>query len=584
MAPKMKKPAKDKVGRRDQNMKEMKEPTKPPRAAAGRLRKVERPKLKAKRVRRKLKGWLATPADWTRFNAWAKINALPKKYPEPEPIVRPSRPLSQLKKRIKMLAKPKERPDESIHCRLDLTISKMALRAIPSKRTILLALPKIRLVDFGRIYYQVSPAALKYQPTRRIIELSMPRVFIKEEYKPSRLQERVLDEERLSKLALAKKLLDHSGQLTKEELEELFTYGVKKTARLYQITPWISFLAMPSYRMIKDREDEQAKTFKKTIIEEEEKRGKKAFAEYKRRKEEKRRGKKRSRKIIEAEEEVYETEEKEREAKRRKLEKYAWRVAPYPCINIPIPIKKAVLKTKASPRTVELAKPRERKYKTFKTDPFTIKKGALEATATERIESLAKPKSPRSLIERKPPRKKDKYGRPIFEMPIYGRVLPKMKPYKMGNCPEPKKEKPPAKKRPIDPIIYEATYDPCIYPDLAKRQKIERKRAEKLLKKKPRRKKKLERPEHRGPTEAEDKKEEVEEKETGETVDKTETELTEVTEETEVTEGTDVTAEVTEETEVTEGTDVTAEVTEETEVTEGTDVTEVADEPEEERK
>ena len=117
-----------------------------------------------------------------------------------------------------------------------------------------------------------------------------------------------------------------------------------------QITPWTSFLAMPSYRMIKDRKDEQAKTFKKKIIEEEEKRGKKAFAEYKRRKKEKRRGKKRSRKIIEAEEEVHKTEEEERKAKRRKLEKYAWRVAPYPCIDIPIPIKTATLKAEGLPK------------------------------------------------------------------------------------------------------------------------------------------------------------------------------------------------------------------------------------------
>ena len=48
MAPKMKKPAKDMIGRRGQSMKETKELAKPPRAAAGRLRKVERPKLKAK--------------------------------------------------------------------------------------------------------------------------------------------------------------------------------------------------------------------------------------------------------------------------------------------------------------------------------------------------------------------------------------------------------------------------------------------------------------------------------------------------------------------------------------------------------
>ena len=115
----------------------------------------------------------------------------------------------------------------------------MALKAIPSKRTILLALPKIRLVDFGRIYYQVSPAALKYQPTRRLIELSMPRVLFKEEFKPPRLQiceKRVLDEERLKRLSLAKKLLDRE-QLTKEELEELFTpYGTRRTALLYQVS------------------------------------------------------------------------------------------------------------------------------------------------------------------------------------------------------------------------------------------------------------------------------------------------------------------------------------------------------------
>lgn len=102
---------------------------------------------------------------------------------------------------------------------------------------------------------------------------------------------------------------------------------------------------MPSYRMIKYKKDKQSKAFKKTIIEEEEKRGKEAFAEHKRREEE-RRGKKRSRKIIEAEEGEKETEEEERKAKRRKLEKYAWRFAPYPCVNIPIPIKRAVLKAK----------------------------------------------------------------------------------------------------------------------------------------------------------------------------------------------------------------------------------------------
>lgn len=94
----------------------------------------------------------------------------------------------------------------------------------------------------------------------------------------------------------------------------------------------------------------------------------------------------------------------------------------------------------------------------------------------------------------------------------------------MGECPEPKKKRV-VKKRPIDPIIYEATYDPCIYPGLAKKQKMERKRAEKLLGKKHRRRttrrKKLERPEEEK-EEGEEKGEEKEEKEEGETDEVTE--------------------------------------------------------------
>lgn len=92
----------------------------------------------------------------------------------------------------------------------------------------------------------------------------------------------------------------------------------------------------------------------------------------------------------------------------------------------------------------------------------------------------------------------------------------------MGECPEPKKERV-VKKRPIDPIIYEATYDPCIYPDFAKKQKMERKRAEKLLGKKHlsrTRRKKLERTEEEREEEkeeGEEKEEEKEEKEEGET-------------------------------------------------------------------
>lgn len=141
--------------------------------------------------------------------------------------VRVSKPLSQLKKRIKTLSKPRETIDMSVHCKLDLAISKAALQAVASKRTILLALPNIKLLDFGRIYYQVSPAALKYKATERILNLSKPRaLFLPDECRPSKIslyEKRVLDQERLRKLALAKKLIDCPQQLTKDEIEELFT-------------------------------------------------------------------------------------------------------------------------------------------------------------------------------------------------------------------------------------------------------------------------------------------------------------------------------------------------------------------------
>lgn len=99
------------------------------------------------------------------------------------------------------------------------------------------------------------------------------------------------------------------------------------------------------------------------IIEEGEERGRIAFAEYREKEEGERRGKKRkpddtrteksksreNGKVTEAdegEEEVYKSEEEERKAKRRKLEKHAWRFAPHPCIDDPTRITKAALNAK----------------------------------------------------------------------------------------------------------------------------------------------------------------------------------------------------------------------------------------------
>ncbi|KAI4501645.1 hypothetical protein M0802_002980 [Mischocyttarus mexicanus] len=56
----------------------------------------------------------------------------------------------------------------------------------------------------------------------------------------------------------------------------------------------------------------------------------------------------------------------------------------------------------------------------------------------------------------------------------------------MGECPkeEDRKETKKKKERPIDPIVYQPTIDPCIDPEMAKKQMRERKRAENIFNRK----------------------------------------------------------------------------------------------------
>ncbi|XP_012141347.1 uncharacterized protein LOC100876280 [Megachile rotundata] len=555
------------LSRRDKQGRGKPEPRKPPAARPGRgRRRIDRRgrgRL-GRGAQEKVRGWLATPADWARFNAWAKINAQPKKIPEPEPIVRPAKPLSKLRKRMNLLSEPRKAVDPSIHCKLDTSVSRAALQAVASMRTNLLALPNIRLMDYGRVFYQISPTALTYEASPRILALSQPRKILPEECQPPAISEcrPPLDQDRLKELAMQKKLLHCPEQLTKEEMEELFTpLGTRRTALKYRITPWVEFLALPSYKTIKERKDEQARIMKKTIIKDGEQRAKEAWVEYKKRRAEEIKEERRMRRLrkklceeekkkeeqrkleeerkkkggeeqecddleylaeepeekkvreekskvkkrerlkrkrrtrdrgdakgegeegeLTKEEEEKRRKEKERKERLRKKRKHAWRFAPLPCKEDPFGgVDESTLKYEATPRMTELSKPIIRKNRAIKTHPFVVKKSALSASASGRVQDLAKPPRPRSPVERRPPREKDAYGKPIFKLPPYGKKLPKTKPYKMGECPkEDKEKKKKIRKRPIDPIAYEPTVDPCIYPDLAKKQKKERKRAAKL--------------------------------------------------------------------------------------------------------
>lgn len=123
------------------------------------------------------------------------------------------------------------------------------------------------------------------------------------------------------------------------------------------------YLSLPAYKAIKDRKDKTAITWKKTIVEEGEERGKTALAEYMGEAEETKRGKKRKYEDTDDgkagaggdttdEGESSGTKDKAEKAKRRKIEKHAWRFAPRPLKDDPYRIKRAALKAKGLKQSI----------------------------------------------------------------------------------------------------------------------------------------------------------------------------------------------------------------------------------------
>ncbi|XP_051161119.1 uncharacterized protein LOC127281446 [Leptopilina boulardi] len=474
---------------------------------------TKKKKIKERKKRKvKSKGWLETPDDWARFDAWAAVNAQPRKIPEPLPIIRETRPLSQFKKRIKVLSFPMKKTDES---GLELGVSKAALKAKPSKRIKKLAKFTFKeTVDVCReIPIKIRKATLRYEPTTRIIELSRPLIRIPEECKALEVSQKALkhettDRERM--MALSKKAVECPHfLLTDEEKEMLMTpAGIMKSALIYEFTPWMSLLSLPSYRNLKDRNDKNAQAWKKKIIEESELRGKKALEEKLRKKQKMIKKKEeefefqdeeidqKSLLPEEAKDEEIETQEKgerkrkressretdneSEEAKRRKIERDAWRFAPSPFQEIGV--KQSALKAIASPRVKELSKANVRKSQAYWENPFEVSKSALSASASARILEMSNPINPRDPVDKSPPREKDNYGRPIFPMPAYGKVLPEVK-YKKSECKNTEKnnnnnnnQQAVSKKRSLNAIVFESSIDPYLDSQRAKIQKSERRK------------------------------------------------------------------------------------------------------------
>lgn len=111
-----------------------------------------------------------------------------------------------------------------------------------------------------------------------------------------------------------------------------------------QVTPWTKYLALPKYTAIKHREDSDAKGWRRQIIEEGERRGKSALAEQQRARGTKRKRDKAETGAEQGDTDAADKEEQQERAKKRKLEKHAWRYAPHPCKDEVSRVGRAALK------------------------------------------------------------------------------------------------------------------------------------------------------------------------------------------------------------------------------------------------
>lgn len=148
--------------------------------------------------------------------------------------MRESRPLSQLKKRLQIISQPVQSPDPKSQCRLDLSVSKGALRAKPSKRIKELAMFVWKEEIPGRIPNLISKAALKYIASPRIVDIAKPH-FHDTEICQTLAVSKTQKTTKRKKMSLAERARECPESLTEEEMAMLFTPGgIKKSALTYK--------------------------------------------------------------------------------------------------------------------------------------------------------------------------------------------------------------------------------------------------------------------------------------------------------------------------------------------------------------
>ncbi|XP_011501046.1 PREDICTED: uncharacterized protein LOC105364730 [Ceratosolen solmsi marchali] len=427
-----------------------------------------------------LKGRLVTPQDWARFDTWAKENAKPKKLIVQKDVFRKSKPLFCLIPRLTILAEPK-RDFNEFPCITRLLCSR-TLKFKATRRLKRLARPRCPKFGNNCKKWGVRCPALFYNATDLIIKLSQPKKRNEpDDCKLANATPRgwiCVPNDRTNMLAQPKGLINETF-LSKD----MICYAAKPT----KISPWVDFLALPSYKMLKDNESENAIKMKQRIVEELKVRGKQALS------------KQRQKEGVDYEY-LSRTSEKEEDAEENKkmkdhqTDKDSWRFVNTKCKEFPPKISKSALNHEASELTTKLAQPRIRKMKTCRKDPLKVKESAKNAQSTPRLDNLAKPKYVSQPVVKDKPRERDEYDRPIFVIPLYQRVLPKAKPYKLAECKqdnedetderrenreneerERKEEKRLCKE--INKIICAPTIDPLYDPVGAERQMKERKRA-----------------------------------------------------------------------------------------------------------
>ncbi|XP_011298930.1 pollen-specific leucine-rich repeat extensin-like protein 1 [Fopius arisanus] len=409
--------------------------------------KTDKPKEKKKkktRYRLKLKGWLKTPADWERFNAWAKINSLPRKIPEPEPVVC-ALIFPQATPWMNFLSLPsyrflRLRKDDDAKKFKELYLSEIETRGKQALEEQFQRAEKLRKLEEEAAANREQeetpvepqpeasapePEASAPEPEASAPEPEAPAPEIEEQTQEDGAEALEVDGEAevVNNNAEVKEMVEQAPEPVpeapkiEEEKEKLDTQKIAKPkteARPKQTR----FIPRPT--PLADDE----------------------------------------------------------ESRKKRAKRNAWRFEPPPWKDgDPLKVKESALNYSGSPRMTELAKPHVHKDTVTRKKPFDVKKSALTSPVSARVTELAKPSNPREPVEKRPPRKLNKYRQPIIPIPPYGKRLPRVPRYKEKECktaddeiPEEAEVKNKEKIETPDPIAFEPTVDPYFDPEGAQRQ------------------------------------------------------------------------------------------------------------------